>query len=79
MGSRAHTSRAWEYGRNMLKKGEEYRRLGDIAIREWLIAIHVGPTGGPVQRPKRTEGNEAPRRGRSGPKATRLRIEAQAG
>ena len=30
MGSRAHTSRAWEYGRNMLKKGQEYRRLGDI-------------------------------------------------
>ncbi len=32
MGSRAHTSRAWEYGRNMLKKGQEYRRLGDIQI-----------------------------------------------
>ena len=33
MGSRAHTSRAWEYGRNMLKKGQEYRRLGDMGSR----------------------------------------------
>ena len=41
MGSRAHTSRAWEYGRNMLKKGQEYRRLGDMLIcYENNIAFH---------------------------------------
>ena len=34
MGSRAHTSRAWEYGRNMLKNVPKYRRLADIFPRE---------------------------------------------
>ena len=39
MGSRAHTSRAWEYGRNMLKKGQGYRRLGDIPLQFHVMGL----------------------------------------